>query len=300
MAIILVCHLLAVSLSAAYYLLKRGPDQKMAAFFLIMLFLPAGGVILFWQLQKPTTTARASFTAQDQARRHVALPLPPDVSAEVDVAPIVETLLVADYVQRRKTVLDLLKQDSGEHVSYINLALKNEDKETAHYAASSILHHKRKLDSRLSELSTSHGKNPHDITIAKEYEAVLQEYLETIDLDPADRTFYIRENIRVLETIYTLNDQLEIDALVRLLGLLLEADSSGRARELCIVLNKKYPDSEKKYLALLESYFLLKDRPAFLAALADFRNSSLFFSNETISVIRLWLSFMEQARPIPH
>ncbi len=300
MAIFFLIHLLVLGVNALYYYKKYGFSQNLAALLLIMFFMPLGGSLLFWQLQKSRAAADVFLSSSDQAGGDFSLPLPPDVGVEINVAPIAETLLIADYAHRRRTVLDLLKQDASAHVAYINMALKNEDTETAHYAASSILHQKRKLDSRLAELSASLEQNPADLAIAQEYEAALTQYLATIDLDPSDRSFYIKENTRVLEQIFALSDQIGIAALIRLVSLLLETGSYSRAQELCDFLENDYPESPEKYLALLESYYVMRDKAAFQKALTDFRNSNCVFDSQTISVIRLWLSHLDAAQPIAH
>lgn len=301
MLIFFLIHICSVVIVLFFCYKKDGYQHALLAACLIMLFMPVSGMLICWQLFTQHHEPGAVPDADDAGNSEHGLPSyslidPPDVSAEVNVAPHEETLLIADFRKRREMILNLLKQDISSHIGHINLALKNEDTETAHYAASGILHIKRKLDSRLSILSSLHKNNPSDMAIAYSYADLLKQYLSTIHLEAADKLFFIYENIHVLERIYRSKSQVSLSVLIRLIELSIEVEHFNRAVELCDVLWEKHPDSEEKYLTLLKSYFIMKDKQNFERAFQEFRESQLYFSSETMHVIRLWLGSVHDLR----
>jgi hypothetical protein len=294
MIIFLLIHLVLSGLIAIYfYKVKKGGIEYWAALIIIAL-VPIGGLLfcgmLFMQPQTQNSDEKDHISSvPDQFVPTFELFEPLDVTEEINVAPLEESLLVADFSKRREIILNLLKHDVTSHSNFINLALYNDDTETAHYAASGILHNKRKLDTNLSILSSLYQNDPTDMTVAYAYADLLRQYLTTIHLDPADKLFYTYSNIHVIGSILSKCGHLRDNLIMRLIDLLLEVENFVRANELCDILERDYPDSEEKFLTLLKGYFIMKDKQRFELALKKFRDSDLYFSSETMHVIRLWL-----------
>lgn len=294
MIVFFTLHLLVSGLAAWYVIRRKQYSREFLAALVIIVLLPIVGLLVSWLLFvcKHAEGHSADMddsltTVHDMQLFELVEPL--NISQEVNVAPLEETLLIADFSKRREIILNILKQDESSQASYVNLALYNDDAETAHYAASGILHRKRKLDTSLNLFSSLHKNDPSDRTVAYAYADLLRQYLTLIRLDPVDRLFFIYENIHVLERIYSNEGNLSLGSLIRLIDLQLEVESFTRATALCDILWQSYPDSEEKYLTLLKSYFIMKDKDRFELVFKSFRNSDLYFSSETMHVIRLWL-----------
>jgi hypothetical protein len=301
MLILLLTHVMLVLAVGWHFLRNKGFSMQVLAIWLIIAFFPAGGLLLWWVLvgrRIPDHAPELLENSKDDKKSALVFELiePLDVSAETNIAPLEETLLVADYGKRREIILNLLKEDISSHVNYINLALYNEDSETAHYAASGILHKKRKLDTSLSIMSSLYHNDTADLTVAYTYADLLQQYLTTVHLDPVNKLYYTYENVRVLEKIISKSRELKIGPLTRLIDLLLEIEDFSRTSVLCQELWDKFPDSEEKFLTLLKSYFIMKDKKNFEQVFRQFRDSDLYFSSETMHVIRLWLGSVATAQ----
>jgi hypothetical protein len=296
-------HIGLVLVLGCYYLQKKTLKIQYLSTWLTLLFFPIGGFLIIW-----ISTANHLLADQDEPIENLnnyesetpvfELIEPLNVLTETNIASLEETLLIADYRKRREVILNLLKEDVSDHAGHIDLALHNEDSETAHYAASGILHVRRKLDSSLSIFSELYRNDPSDITVAYTYADLLHQYLTTVHLDPVDKLYFTYENIHVLERIVQKGGEAKIGQMTRLIDLLLEIEDFSRTVLYCNNLWKKYPDSEEKFLTLLKSYFLMKDKPNFEIVFKKFRDSDIYFSSETMNVIRLWLGSIKNMKNI--
>jgi tetratricopeptide (TPR) repeat protein len=303
MVAFLLTHLVLSVLLGCFYLRKKRLDIRFLSAWLTILIFPVGGILIYWIMNIYYARANEEEPIEDLSNYEKEAPLfeliePLNVSAETDVASLEETLLIADFGKRREVILNLLKEDASEHVNYIDLALHNEDSETAHYAASGILHTKRKLDSSLSIFSELYQNDPSDMTVAYTYADLLRQYLTTVRMDPADKLVYTYENIHVLEKIVKKKSSRSISQLIRLIDLLLEIEDFNRTNFYCNELWEKYPDSEEKFLTMLKSYFMMKDKQHFELVFKRFRDSDIYFSSETMNVIRLWLGTINNLKNV--
>lgn len=294
MLIILFFHCILTILLGWVFLQRKDRSIQYLAAWLIMAVFPVGGVLICWILLVFQAKVIDDEPIESLENFKEEVPFfeliePLNVTAETNIAPHEETLLIADYETRREVILNLLKEDVSSNINYINLALYNEDSETAHYAASGILHTKRKLDTGLGILSSLYQNDPSNLTIAFTYADLLHQYLTTVQLDPVDKLNYTYENARVLERIINNKRENKIVHLIRLIELLLETEDFNRTIVFCNKLWEEYPDSEEKFLILLKSYFVMKDKQHFDLVFKRFRDSDIYFSSDTMQVIRLWL-----------
>lgn len=295
--LVLAVHVLSgLVLAAVLYQKTKSRAQTLAAW-LVLLAFPLGGLVLVVILFSPL------FFPRRQGKPVLPLPemvtkgdgpgfvfvKPLNVEEEINVTPLEETLVLADKTERRKTVLNILKKEITWYTGFINQALANDDSETTHYAAAGVLHYKRKLDARLYAAKMLYDQNLRDPGAALGYASVLEQCLKTVDLDPALRHSYLAHNIEVLENI--INNQLDPDQahIIRLIGLLAEKEDVPKLHHYNQLLWHHYPDTEQKYMTLLNSYYTLKDKTSFHQVLQRFKDSDLVFSHDALQVVRFWM-----------
>lgn len=296
------------------FLLKRKSLQHVLAAFLICLCFPVGGIVLLW-IFYPSRIGANSFSSKlnrigklillgsqletggmneifmsnietDSLNRFTS---PTPAEDEANVVPLEETFLISDYHQRRKTILNILKRDVSNYSELINLALRNEDSETSHYAASGYMNIKRKLDNRMREIQSLYKKHPNDKEVTQNYAEVLHLYLYTTGLGKDSRGTYLIEYVRVLLELINHHKDPDIKYMKHLLVCLLELGDDQSAALNCQILEKNYPETEEKYLTLLNGYFSLNDKANFDRLLTRFRASDIRFSKGTLDIIRFWL-----------
>lgn len=295
MSYFLAAHVILTVLMGMYFLQKDDCGAQYLAPWLMIAVLPIGGLLIYWSLfcYRPQGVKDENQESDDDySEKWPAFSViePISVASEIDIAPLEDTLLIADYGTRREVVMKLLKEDAASRARFITLALQNEDSETAHYAASGILNTKRKLDSSLSEFSALYQANPSNLSVAFAYADLLHQYRTTVYLDPVDRRNFAHESADVLEKIVNESEQLVTIHLSRLIDVLLEIQDFRRTSSYCKKFLYEYPDSEEKFLVLLKSYFMMKDKEHFEFVFRRFRDSDVHFSSETMHIIRLWLN----------
>ncbi|NDL68710.1 hypothetical protein [Anaerotalea alkaliphila] len=198
-------------------------------------------------------------------------------------------MLVSDRAQRRETILNVLKKDVYEYSDFISNALKNEDSETSHYAASSMLHMRRVLDVKMREISKIYNENPRDFKAAMEYFEIVDRYMAITDLDAGIREMYTQESIKCLKRIVDSKGLAPQRYIFRLIELLIRTGNHREANIYCDILYMAYKDNEEKYLALLKSYYQMKNKASFDLVLHRLEGLEIALSHNTTEIIRFWV-----------
>jgi len=301
MLVFMLVHSVLVILAGYLHFKSKTRSISLLLTWLTFIVFPIGGPLIYWLIMIYKNKDKIEENIENSADFVREMPVfeliePLDVKTESNIAPMEETLLVADYDKRREVILNILKEGTMNRSGFIDMALRNEDSETAHFAASGILHAKRKLDLNLSIYAEMYRNDPSDMTVAYTYADLLFQYLSTVRLDRVDRLYYQHENIHVLERIVKKGDQSRSAPMIRLIELLLDIEDYNRANQYCAELREKFPDSEEKYLTLLKSFFVMRDKTNFEQIFRKFRDSNVYFSSETMNVIRLWLESLSHVK----
>lgn len=292
---LLLIHSISVFITVIVVALHKRSVEHSLATLLITSVFPIGGIFLvglFYinpKLKQDNPMLDASYDFIKKEKSNYSLTQILNFDKETNVVPLEEALLLSDLDMRREVILNVLKKDVVTYSNYINMALMNDDSETSHYAASSILHAKRKLDLSMHEVSTLYYENLEDHVIALSYADLLHEYMRSVYLGKEDKESYVRDSICVLEKIITKKWTTDQTYMLRLIQLFLGKKDSRKLASYCNLFFYGYPDTEEKYILLLEAFFIIQDKKNFDFILKSFRASNLSFSNETLTTIRFWL-----------
>jgi hypothetical protein len=298
----ILCLLYLVAFLGIAYVYHRKLFQHAVSVALISLFFPLGGIVFLWVLYRSsfaTSRSNRSNASSKVADGFFAHEQDPEIASRIeyessepageDVVPLQETFLVSDFQQRRETLLNILKRDDSNYAGLIDLALRNEDSETAHYAASGYMSIKRKLDNRMRESQKRYQLNPKDHQAVRRYAEVLQDYLYTSGLLKDDRTSYLEEYARVLKELIEVHGDPSIQYIRHLLDCKLDLGDTRGALHYCAILERDYPETEEKYLTLLNCFFHLNRKADFERLLGRFRKSDIRFNRDTLEIVRFWL-----------
>ncbi len=211
-----------------------------------------------------------------------------DESVAFNTVPLEETLLIADFAERRRAILSVLRTDSNRYSKIINLAIHNNDGETAHYAASSLLHQKRLMDKQLNDLEKRMNENPGDREAMITYADIITQYYAESDPDNGSLAIYIERGIEILQKLIASFDDIPVKYPSELLSLYMTTKNWAMAEQIERLLQNQYPNSETKSLALLQYYFDKNDFVNFRHEIQDARDSSLILSPQLIDNIQFW------------
>jgi len=257
---------------------------------LISLALPGLGMVLFLVIRFNffnSEITQVEYIIKEQISKTYFKEL--NIADETNVVSLEESLLISDTNHRRETMMKALKKDTLNYFQFINTALNNDDAETSHYAASSILHTRRLLDIKMQEISKIHHENPDDISIAIDYFDITDNYIKIFDIDVEIMARYIEDNILILKKIIDGKVETPQRYIIRLIELLIATDNHAEAKKYCKNVLSNYPDNEEKYVGLLRSYYEMKDKNNFDLILQRLIDSEVMFSNEVLEIIRFWI-----------
>ena len=89
-----------------------------------------------------------------------------------------EVFLLNDAADRRKTMLELLKQDTSPYMDVLKLASENDDVDTAHYATASLMQIQTEYQKDLRFLSAVASRPDATLGDHKRYAEMLSHYLD--------------------------------------------------------------------------------------------------------------------------
>lgn len=310
----IILNFIAALLIAGFTFLKRKTLQHVLSAFLICLWFPVGGIVIVWIIYQPRIGINTANGKLFRIGKKILLgskldevetneDFLPNAKAEIDsrfsssmlteedadVVPLEETLLISDYHQRRKTIMNILKRDVSNYIELINLALNDKDSETSHYAASGYINIKRKIDNRLRKIQIEYKNNLNNYEITRQYAEVLNLYLYKTRLGKDSRNTYLAEYSRVLQELIDYHKDQDTKYINYLLVCLLDQGDIENAVFYCQILEMNYPETEEKYLVMLSCYFGLGDKMNFDRLLKRFTKSDIRFSRDTLEIIRFWL-----------
>lgn len=292
---LIVIHLILSTTLIVNFYINNKLLTSTIGYSLIVLPFPIGGIliahILFSTNSKffPSEPEYDSFNYFNDDEDRLRFTKVLNTAEETRVIPIQKALRLEDYIIRRESILNLIKKDINNYTTFMNMALENNDSETSHYAASSILHTKRTLDKNMNSISKLCNKDPSIPAVIVAYADQLMDFINNDYLDHDIKTNYINENINILKRIVNERIDLESRHLFNLIDLLLTTNDFVNVNIYCDLLMDSYPSTEEKYILALKSYYIMKDSNKFNITLEKFRASGISFSNETVNIVRFWL-----------
>lgn len=215
-----------------------------------------------------------------------------DEEREMNMAPLEEAIAVSDNDSLRTLMLNVVRGDIGKSLRSISLALNSDDSETAHYAASVLcdeLNNFRTTVQRLYvEIKKEDEKCFSYIDTLMPYMNDVLEQQVFLDLEQEKFTLQMEE---ILELLYQRKKELVAGEYYEwICSRLLEIENY----ELCEKWAKRgaqeCPQRLGSYTSRLKLYFTLQNREQFFAALDELKASEIVIDQETLELIRVFIS----------
>lgn len=212
-----------------------------------------------------------------------------DVNKESDIISLEDALEISDLDYRRKAVLDVLKRNNNDYSKFLNLAIRNEDLETTHYAATSIMDTKRSINAKIRETKKAYGLEEMESKAIIDYIDLLLEQLKIPYLAKQIKEVYIREIVMLLRKIVDNKVKVEERYMIKLIEFLLELEDYKGVNYYCKLFMDEYPNTEEKYLTLLHGYYTMKDDISFQTILLLIKQNKVSLSKEGRDIIEFWI-----------
>lgn len=284
-------YALSVLIMLALFILKR--KQSSLHDFFITLFIPIVGLLyiifakLFSLLSKDSETILQSYEKYIKGDVSKFKTREPHKEKEINIVPMEDALLINENKVKRSLVINILKKDPIRYIDVIKKALEDDDTETTHYAATSIMQIKNTFNLIIQEYSVKYENNKDDINITIPYYNALKKYVDSGLLDDQNLFKYrvlMSELLNSIMNHYTKYDKYYIDKINNDLNL----NNFYEAKKTCDEFSKNHPDMESPYLMYLKTYFKLGDKKAFDITLKTLMDSPIQLSNKGLNIVRFW------------
>lgn len=293
----LIIHLV-ISILIFFVGAKKNPVAERLGNVLIAFFFPIGGVIIVILLTLLRDYKISELDEDDYEDPIILFTDRVDIDQEVNILPIEELLTLEDTTIKRRQVIDTLKQDLTGLLDKLQLALRDDDVETSHYAASAISEIKRSMDLKLQQMQRIYDQQHDQLDTVDQYIEILKEYISTNLYDEISIGRIITSYEEVLKNRVSLDPESEPQIYNDLIALLLKGRQFEDA-ENYIDQYMEYYNNEDSYIYRMELHYMRKDREAFKKAYNVLLNSPVILTNKGLEIVRFWMDGMkdETVRP---
>lgn len=287
MKLFILGHLLLSTLIAFMGFHKINKQERFCNFMMAIAF-PVGGYIIVLILYLSRNKAAKEIDDEPEIENaHILFTDRFNREKDTNIIPLEETLLINNTKIKRQQLIDALKKDASKYIDMLKIALRDEDVETSHYAASAIAEIKRNLDLKLQAFSVEYEKSKLNTKLLKQYADVLEEYLNSGLLDEFNKKKTIFTYIKVLENLIENQEEMEV-YYYKLINALFDSREIEKAEKYCKVFLENY-ENEDAYLVNLKYYYLIKDKKSFDKVFKKLLKSPIRISNKGLNIIRFWL-----------
>lgn len=205
-----------------------------------------------------------------------------------DLIPIEDALNLNDHNIKRNLVIEMLKEDSYKYLEFLLKALKDEDSETSHYAATAITQLKSKLTVAIQDMEVEYYKNSKNKEVSKEYIKSLKECIDSNLIGEKERTRLTYSYKLALEN-YIRDIEDDENYLNELIKIYIDIKNYDKAIIYSYKYIKTFIKSYKPYMFLLEVYYILNDKKNFDKVIKSLRESDIKLDKEGLDILRFWI-----------
>lgn len=209
-----------------------------------------------------------------------------NIETETNILSMEEILMVDDKKTKRKQFLNTLKDDITEYIDKLQMALRDEDIETSHYAASAISEIQKSLDLKIQQMASAVERDPGDLIAAGAYLDVIWEYLDSGLADERSKARLLQESLRLLELLMQQGHRNQKDY-KRFIETNMELGDEKKAMSGCEAYLEAY-ETEAAFVTALQCYYKLRDRAKFYVTLSALKQSDIVLSKDGLEIVRVW------------
>lgn len=295
---ILILLVINLCIAAGYFLWKcfvKKDIRKGVIVSLFLLLVPVIGVIFivctkivdflfYWKRNKSIDTSDFSFS-KERSRMIIS----DDIDKESDKVPLEEAFMISDSMNRRTAFLEILKNnDSEDYILQIRRAMRNDDSEVVHYAATYITDTIAKYKEDELKLRKI-CENNSDEEIYLTYLHYCEKMLSSHILSEPDELLYLSLYELYLDRLYTMNkNKVDPCLIIRILDLY-KIYKKDDLRVKWITRMRDYIDQDiNAAKEVLKYYFEIHDNEQFFTTLEYIKQSPLELDAELIEWIRMF------------
>lgn len=284
---LIVYYALALLYSIVLFILHRRGAALQAMILISCPFL--GILVILAMFKKPVQEGELpEWLLRREEYEDVSLQKP-DRELETNIIPFHDALMLNENNIKRKTLISLLKEEFLHQSEALALALKSEDTETSHYAATALQQAKSHLMKELKRLEGKLQEDSAGLETIQLYVDVLKQSVQMEFLDQKTRKKYMYLYSQALSQLLALDPSDSPLYYNEKIATALELKEFQQALETAGAFLVHFSHHEDAYFAAMNVHFHMRNHDAFFQLVDTVRSSSIRLSPERLNQLRYWL-----------
>lgn len=213
----------------------------------------------------------------------------PNIEVETNIIPFNDALVLNDNKTKRRMLIDLLKGEFSTNIDALELALKSDDSETSHYAATAVQQAKSDLMKTMRKLEEEIDNAETDSRLLEDYRDILKQYIRIEFLDKQTRKRYMYTYLATLSKLIKLSpDSSKLNHMEKI-DVAISLHEYREALEAANQFLAVFPDQEEAYFAAMNIHYVMKNSEGFNEIVGRLRGSEIRLSPDKLNQLRFWI-----------
>lgn len=255
---------------------------------IIILFIPVLGFALSYLLfRRPDSIQHDS---SEESHEELSFSYFPsgkvNVEQEINVIPFQEVLLSNDNHYKRSMFIDSLK-NGPNNIDILYKAIKSDDMETAHYAATAIMEIQKNFVTSLHELMKRIEENPFDYDAMDRYVEILKKYIDSNMVDQETKIQYRMQLSEILERLLESPVRCKEHFIEKINGDL-EIGEYEKTEHYSQEFMKEFPHDEVPYLLAIKVSYTMQNSKKLTEIMEKLKKTPIQLSPTGINALHFW------------
>jgi hypothetical protein len=279
-----VVYLLFCIIYGVYVFIKKQENRLIKV--VLVTFFPIIGFALSSMLFK-SQNSKPIDTGSDKSEGHsISSSSSMHMEKEANVIPFEDALLSEDHHLKRRMLVKSLKNGVG-NFEVLNKAIKSDDSETAHYAATVMMEIQRKFVTDLHDLMNGLEESPHDYEAMDRCVKTLRKYIDSGMIDKETKVRYQIQLSALLEEL--INSPLKCkEYFIDLIQCELETGEQDKAQIYTQLFIDEYPLDETAYLTAMKVWYALQNQEKLAETMKILRKKPIKLSPKGLETLHFW------------
>ncbi len=279
--------------------IKKNGMQDSIYKLIIVFLMPVFGLLFFAIITIVRKTVKKSdkelavFLESIQGEKYIYHETGIDFEEELNTVPMEDMLEFSDDAAKRAHLIYILKKDFSGHINSLQKAIKSEDSETSHYAASALMEIKKEFEillqshgDKYDEMKKKTGEK-NGLSSAIEYTHVLKNYLKSNVANTIDYYDYLEKYSHVIGFILE-KEKNNVEYFTEKVSTDIELGDFQSALDYCGMMAKYFPEDERTYISFLKLYYSTGDGLGIKKVLSMIKKQKIVVSDETLCQLDFW------------
>lgn len=270
------------------FLIKRREDVLPS--FLLLLAIPffSWGILYYLQRSKHKDAELPEWLLRKETYEDTSLQRP-DLLNETNMISLQDALILNSNQVKRKTLMNVLKNDFLQQAPLLAAALKSEDNETSHYAATALQQAKSLLAKQLRHIERELTERPNDLDVMVRYLAILKQMIDMEFLDRHTQLKHTYSYLHALTAFIELGGTIDPEYHVERIQIALSLGEYEQALSASELFLTQHPRREQAYFEAMHVHYAMKNVTQVHQMVDALRASDIRLSPEGLQQLRFWI-----------